>query len=213
MSDTDDQQGDGHVDPTAPPPQDPLATPPSPYPPTEPVPQAPSYDQPAYGQAPYDQPAYPQPTYGQPAVPPVPPAPGYGAQPGSNPYAPPAQPPAAYGHQPAYGQQPTHGQPAYGQPYAGTYVRPTNNGSGLALTIVSAVSVAFCGGLLVIPALIFGIVSLTKQSSDPEGSRRMSRNGWWAYGIGVAVSLVAVIAAIAFFVASESSGSVTYDGY
>jgi hypothetical protein len=242
MSDTDDQRGQGHEDPTAPPAQDPLSAPPSPYQPTEPIPQTPSSDppahgrpgdeqptdQPAYGRPAYGQPSYGQPSYGQPSygqqaapeqqpwgLPPTPPVPPTGptqaTQPGADPYA---QPTAAYG-QPygqSYGQ--SYGQPpAYAQPFPGTYTQPANNGSALALTIVSAVSVVMCGGLLVIPALIFGIVGLTKQSSDPEGSRRMSRYGWWAFGIGVVVSILLVVGLFAFLIAAEGSGSFSYDGY
>ena len=38
------------------------------------------------------------------------------------------------------------------------------------------------------PALIFGIVGLSKQSTDPEGSARMTRYGWIAFGVGLLVA-------------------------
>ena len=102
-------------------------------------------------------------------------------------------------------------------PNAFRYASTPSNNSALVLTILSGVSVVLCGGLFVIPALIFGIVGLTKQSSDPAASDVATRRGWWAFGIGVAVSVLLVIVIVVFFVATASNidGSYepSYDGY
>ena len=65
--------------------------------------------------------------------------------------------------------------------------------------------------MLVIPALILGIIGLTKQNDDPEGSSRMTRYGWWAYAGGVVVTIIAAIAFVGFIIAASSSSS--YSGY
>lgn len=173
----------GDPEPTAPLPVPGPPAAPSPYPPP---PAAPTYvEQPPFGQPPYGQPPYPsnEPApYGQP---------GYG------------QPP--YG-QPGYGQLP-YGQPGYGPPAfappPGTYgTPPQQNGAAVALTVVSGIGTALCC-LLSLPALVLGIVALTKQSTDPEGSRRFTRYGWIALGIGVAVSVLVVVL---LFIVGASGG-------
>ena len=106
----------------------------------------------------------------------------------------------------------------YASPYASApspYGAPPRNTSALVLTIVSGVSILFCAGLLAIPALVFGIIGLTKQSTDPEGSARSARMGWWAYVIGIVVTVLAAVAIIALFVAgaSTSSSGPDFGGY
>lgn len=230
MSDTDDRRDEGYSDPTAPAPDESSSTPPTteiPLAPLSqptdqtpdagappwPVPPPPSPQQPAAGEPyPYGQPAASgdQPPYGQP--------PAYGDQP---PYG---QPPAygeppAYGGQPAYPPPPAYGQqPGYGyspSPYAapGPYGQvPQRNGSALALTIVSAITTLGCC-LFTAPALILGIIALTRQSTDPESSARMARYGWIAFGVAIVLSIVAV----AVFFAVASTGTFddpgTFDGY
>ena len=221
MSNTEDQgrgqEPEHFTDPTAPAGDAPLTPPyaappagdaaaPSPYP-TE------AQQPPAYGQAqPYGQDPYAQqpPAYGQ-------------AQPyGQDPYA---QQPPAYGQAQPYGQDPYAQQPpAYGQaqpygqdPYAQqppAYGAPQRNGSALTLTILSGISILCCGGLLTIPALIFGIIGLTKQSTDPAESARMTRFGWIAFAIGIVVSVVIGGILLAVIIGSgEWSTSATYGGY
>ena len=140
-----------------------------------------------YGGGSYSPPGYPQAPYGQGAGAPPPPVPGAGG-------------PGTY---PAASQPPPTGYPGYQQ-------QQPNTGA-LVLTIVSGATLLFCGGLLVIPALIFGILGLTRQGSDPESSRRMTRYGWWAYVAGVVVSIIAVIVVVVVIIASSSSGS--FSGY
>ena len=172
--------------------------PPSPYDAQQPPAYGPP---PAYGQQtdPYAQP----PAYGAQARPYAQP-PAYGSQP--TPYGQPSSPygqqPDPYGAPPAYGQP----QPGYGPgPYAAA---PQTNGSALALTIISAIGALSCC-LITLPSLIFGIIALSKQSSDPVQSAKMAKYGWIAFGICVAL---AVLAAIGFF-AAGSAGWFDDGGY
>jgi hypothetical protein len=222
MSNTDDQgRDDGFRDPTAPS-MDSAGTEGS-----EPTPdQQPPWTSPT---APADPSSYPPPGQDQTGVP----GQGY---PAGQPYG--QQPPSQsqYG-QDQYGQQPYgSGYPPYGQgaastygmqgsagagypapyqppPYGGApgYGPRRQNSSALALTIVSGATLLFCGGLLVIPALIFGIIALTKQNHDPAGSSRMSRWGWWAYAAGVVVTIIVAITIFAIIIAASESSS--YSGY
>ncbi len=231
MSSTDDQgQGqDPFNDPTAPAPDAPLtppyaggpsagAEPPNPYPTQPPTPRQEPYGQhgeygapPAYGQQPYGEALeYGQPSpYGQ-AQPPA-----YGQQPyGEGP---------AYGQPSPYGQAqpPTYGQPpAYGSPLPGPYASgpgaygvEQRNTSALTLTILSGISILCCGGIFSIPALVFGIIALTKQTTDPTESRRMTKFGWIAFAVGVAILVVVAGIFIAIAVAGGFDTSSTYEGY
>ncbi|MEO5608697.1 MAG: hypothetical protein ABIQ61_06450, partial [Ornithinibacter sp.] len=213
MSSTDDggQGQDPFNDPTAPAPEAPLtppyaggpaagAEPPSPYPTQPPAQgQQPYGEPPAYGQQPYGQtqpPPYGQQPYGQTQPPP------YGQQPYSQ-----TQPPP-------YGQQP-YGSPIPG-PYApgpGAYGVEQRNASALTLTILSAISILCCGGIFSIPALVFGIIALTKQTTDPSESRRMTKFGWIAFAVGVAILVVVAGIVIAIAVAGGFDTSSTYEGY
>ena len=65
--------------------------------------------------------------------------------------------------------------------------------------------------LFCLPSLILGIVALSRQSTDPASSARLTRYGW----IGLGIALVLGVIAIAGFVALAASGtfddSSTYD--
>jgi hypothetical protein len=155
-------------------------------------------------------PAY---AYGQRPAAPHEPAP---TPPQSNPYA--QQPPVQqYGQQ--YGPPPVHqygqpqvhqygqpqvqqyGQPQvqqYGQPQAPAYRQPygtgapsRTNGSAITLTVLSALSILSCIAFPAIASLVLGIIALTKNSTDPEASRRMSNIGWIVFGVswGLAAAL------------------------
>ncbi len=170
----DQVSGSDFSDPTAPVWVDPTAA--VPAPPTPPGQAYPDGQQPA---------AAPQ------AVPPSPP-------PVNNPYA---QQAPTYGQQypaPPYGQQP----PGYGQQYYATGA-PTvpSNTSAIILTIVSGLAtMTTC--VIGIPSLIFGIMALTSNSTDPVGSRKKSRTGWIVLavnaGVVVLLAIIAVIGLIAF---------------
>ncbi|MGL5816734.1 MAG: hypothetical protein ACRCYR_04165, partial [Phycicoccus sp.] len=84
------------------------------------------------------------------------------------------------------------------------------NGSALAVTITSGVLLVLCCGVYAIPAGIFGIVGLTRQSTDPEGATRMARYGWIALGIGVAVAVLFFVGFFALGLAGELDSN-TYD--
>lgn len=165
-------------DPTAPVWADPTAPMPAPDPPGA----NPDY-QPA---------AHPQDT---PAAPP----------PVSNPYA--QQPPVQSHGQPAgpYGQQqPGQPYPAYGQEFYPGGPPAETNASAIVLTVVSALAMmgtCFIG----IPSLIFGIMALTSNRTDPVGSRKKSRTGWIIFAINAAVVVVlGVIFGIVLFAMSSN---------
>ena len=86
------------------------------------------------------------------------------------------------------------------------------NTSALVLTIVSGVSVLFCGGLLAIPSVVLGVLGLVRQNSDPVSSRKMTRWGWWAFGIGIVLSIILIVAFFAFVIAADS-GTSSYDTF
>lgn len=205
MNDSTEQggTGEGFQDPTAPtwgtpeptqpiPSPEPPVTPPSPY--AAPAPYAaPQPPELPAAPAPYGQPPYEQPSYGQ---------------------APYGQPP--YGQAP-YGQAP-YGQTPYGQAYGQSpyppppvpYGAPQQNSGALTLTIVSAIATVTCC-LLCAPSLIFGIVALSKQSTDPQASARMTRYGWIAFGISLAIGVVLAVAFVAFGSIGAFEGSTTSD--
>ena len=72
------------------------------------------------------------------------------------------------------------------------------------LTILSGIITVSCCIPGIVP-LILGIMALTKQSTDPEASRRLSRWGWIAFAIGIVLVVIAVVAFIALGVAGAWS--------
>lgn len=228
------EDADEFRDPTAPPPlPDPpdgpahtqpsgVGTPP-PFPPPgaaqPPRYEQPTYTQPTYGLPPYDQPpptpygAPPAGTpYGTPPAAPAPPPGGSGqtppAPPAGNPYGSPAgpPPPTPYGA-PAPGQYP------YTAPPVG-YGPPRSNTSAIILTVASGIALVACCGIFQLPALVLGIIALTRQTTDPAGSARMARRGWIAFGIGIGVMALLVLGYIALGVGGAFSGTVyPYGGF
>jgi hypothetical protein len=182
--------------------------------PTAPMPAAPPLPPTPPGAAnPWDKhPAQPQPPAGQPESNPYaqqPPAQPYGQQPPAQPYGQPepGQQYPAYGQQQPYGQpQPGQQYPAYGQPPYATGPHSETNASAIVLTIVSALTMlSTC--VIGIPSLIFGIMALTSNSTDPVGSRKKSRTGWIIFAVNAGVFVVLAICAVAFFIASGSDPS------
>ena len=109
--------------------------------------------------------------YGQPSnqyAPPQPtqPLPPYGQQP--------SQPYPAYGQQ-APGQQYGQPDPGYGTQTYGTGAPGETNASAIVLTILSFFTLC---NPLTLASLVFGIIALTKSSTDPAGSRQMTKIGW-----------------------------------
>ncbi len=132
----------------------------------------------------------------------------------SNPYA--QQPPTDPYDQSQYGQpagqygQPQYGQqyPAYGQsPYATGATAPSNT-SAIILTIVSGVSMLSSVFLVGIPSLIFGIMALTSNTTDPVGSRKKARTGWIIFAVNAGVvALLVIIAVIALVILGTSTSN------
>jgi hypothetical protein len=144
------------------------------------------------------------PTHGQqpPANPPLAPP---SSPPLSNPYAqqPPAQP---YGQHADQYAQPWPGQqyPAYGQQSYTTGPPTPTNTSALVLTILSALSLC---NFLTVASLVLGILALTKSSTDPQGSRRLTRIGWIVFAVVWVLVIMGVIGAILLGVLSSSTSS------
>lgn len=161
-----------------------------------------------------------------PLVPPAPPGAAYAygqqstapqatppaARPVSNPYA--QQPPA-----PPYAQQPpappyAQPYPAYGQQYyaTGAPTAPSNT-SAIILTIVSGVSMLGTAFVVGIPSLIFGIMALTSNTTDPVGSRKKAKTGWIIFAVNVCLLILLIVGAIALFVVSGTSSTSSNSGY
>jgi len=183
--------------------------------PTAPIPAMPAGEVPS---------AWVQDTPGVPMVPPAPPGVSspYGQQPAapratppvSNPYAqqPPAPPYVTPSSNP-YGQQ--YPAPPYGQQYyaAGAAAVPSNT-SAIVLTIVSGVSMLGTAFFVGIPSLIFGIMALTSNTTDPVGSRKKAKTGWIIFAVNAGVIALAVVAIVAIVFATSDGGSSNFDsGY
>jgi len=117
---------------------------------------------------------------------------------------------------PSYGQPsaPSYGQPsapAYGVPPVYAAMPARQNTSALVLTIISALLTFSCYFTLAgLPSLILGIMALTKQNTDFEGSRRLSKIGWIVMAVVSALTILAIILFVVGVIASSSSSS-TYD--
>jgi len=63
-----------------------------------------------------------------------------------------------------------------------------------------------CGGtfLASIPGLVMGIMGITKHSTDPAGSARITKIGWIVFGALLALSILAFVGLL---VAGFSTGS------
>ncbi|MHB8274821.1 MAG: hypothetical protein ACYDC9_08665, partial [Dermatophilaceae bacterium] len=115
---------------------------------------------------------------------------------------------------PAYGQPNPYGQqyPAYGQqPYATGATTAPSNTSAIVLTILSGVSMLF-GNILTVGSLVFGIMALTSNSTDPVGSRKKTKTGWIVFAVVWAVGIVGAIAAIILFVGLARTGGMPSSG-
>lgn len=184
-------------DPTAPVWADPTA--PIPTPPTPPSASRPEDEQPAAG-----------PPSTPPAAPPL-----------SNPYAQqPAQPsggqppPPPYGQQQPgqpSGQQPGAQYPAYGQQTYATGAPTETNGSAIVLTILSGIFMLSTCFTVGIPSLIFGIMALTSNSTDPAGARKKTRTGWIIFGVNFGIVVLLAIVAFGLLIATGNNFSNSSD--
>lgn len=155
-----------------------------------------------------------------PEVPLVPPAPPGAAYPyGQQPTAPQATPPALPPVSNPYAQQPpaqpyAQPYPAYGQQYyaTGAPTAPSNT-SAIILTIVSGVSMLSTAFFVGIPSLIFGIMALTSNNTDPVGSRKKAKTGWIIYAVNAVVVVLLAFAAIALLLIGGMSSVNMNSGY
>ena len=106
----------------------------------------------------------------------------------------------------AYPPPPPSAYPQYGVPPVGYAAPQQTNVSGLVLTIISGLLVFSCYFTLIgLPSFIIGIIAMTKQNTDWEGSRRLARIGWIVLGSLFALAILAVIAFIVIGVATDTS--------
>lgn len=120
--------------------------------------------------------------------------------------------PAAYGapYGPPGGVQNPYARNPHAQ--APTFQQPTGSGtntSAIVLLVLSALMTLTCL-LTQIPALIMAIVALSKNTNDPQGSRRLTRYGWIAFGVGLVIAVIVIVGIIALIATTSSSSS---DGY
>lgn len=138
----------------------------------------------------------------------------------ADPYVP-NRPPRQEDH-PPYGQAP-YGQSPYGQPPLGQnpygqmpapgqvpppYLYappPPPNASAIVLTVLSALAVmtGYCC-IIGIGPLVFGILGITQNSTDPESAARMTKYGWITFGVMTALIFVAAAVLIAIGVAADA---------
>jgi hypothetical protein len=193
-------------DPTAPVWADP--TTPIPAPPAPPSAVTPQDDESAT--TPGEQPTPPPPPpLGNPYAQQPAQAPGqpYGQQQPSQPYG--QQPGQPYGQQSPpqpYGQeQPGAQYPAYGQQPYPTGPKSEANASAIVLTIVSGIIMFSTCFTIGIPSLIFGIMGLTSNNADPEGSRKKAKTGWIIFAVNVGVVVLLGIVAFGLLIATGTN--------
>jgi hypothetical protein len=188
------------ADPTAPMPSDPHVPSEPPVPPGAFTPQSGQetagspYGQPPAGapsSPPFNNPYAQQPPVEQP----------YGQQPPVEPYGQPQQP---YGVQQPYGQAQSGQQyGAYGQQQYATGPPTQTNGSAIALTIVSVLSLC---NFFTVASLVLGIIALTRTSTDPESSRRLTKIGWIVFAVSWGLVILGVVASIIVSLTTAGSG-------
>jgi hypothetical protein len=71
------------------------------------------------------------------------------------------------------------------------------NGSAIALTLLSFLSLLVCN-ILAIASGVIGIVALTKNTTDPQGSRRLTKTGWIVFASVWALAIVSLLAVFRF---------------
>jgi cytochrome c biogenesis protein CcdA len=85
--------------------------------------------------------------------------------------------------------------PGYGLQSYETGAPTESNVSAIVLTILSFLSLC---NLLTLGSLALGIIALAKRSTDPEGSRRLTRIGWIVFAVVWALVIVGIVAFIIF---------------
>jgi Domain of unknown function (DUF4190) len=163
----------------------------------QPVP--PPYGAPGYGTPPSPPPPSGPPPSGPPAYGPPPQAPAYGSPPG-NPYATP---------QPGAVPPPPFGQPATQpmQPYGYVGQGFPDNKLGVWALVLGILSVACCGLLSGIPAIIIGVQARQRTAAGTANNGGMGTAGIVLGAIGTALSVIGLIVYAFVFAAAVRSGS------
>ena len=90
-------------------------------------------------------------------------------------------------------------------PYA--YPRPAQqpNSSAIVLTVISGVATltGLCCYLSIVP-LVFGILGIVQQDSDPDRAAQMTKYGWISFAVIAVLAVIGLAAFIALIIASES---------
>ena len=124
---------------------------------------------------------------------------------------PPEQPAGGQQPVPPYPQQPAaYGQPPYsgyaGGGYAGSpAVGPPVPASTVVLLVISGLLTLSCYGTVIgLAPLVLSIIAMTRYKQEPARARQLTRIGWIVLAAVGVVVVLAVIAAIVFFVAIQS---------
>lgn len=138
-----------------------------------------------------------------PPAPPVPPAPSV-----------PEAPAAATPPPPAYGTPappPPPAAPGYGAPPvpAGYGYAAPNNGSGTAALILGIISIACCGLLAGIPAIILGKKGMALADSGQANNRGVAQAGYILGIIGTILSVLGLIAWVFLLATGKATTSTT----
>lgn len=131
----------------------------------------------------------------------------------SDPYLPPSdaprRPPAHDpGRPPAYPSlTPIESSPQPFPPPYGYGPRPPTPTNSSAVVLVVLSSVAMFTGYccyIGIPGLIFGILGITQQTTDPTSAARMTKYGWISFGSLVGLTLLAIALFLGLVFVTES---------
>jgi len=80
------------------------------------------------------------------------------------------------------------------------------------LTILSAIVMLSTCFIIGTPSLVFGIMALTSNSTDPLGSRKKAKTGWIILAINFGVVVLIAVAGLALL-AANSTGSSSGSSY
>jgi len=105
--------------------------------------------------------------------------------------------------------QPAQQYPTYvHQPYT-TSPHTEASSSAIVLTVLSGIVMLSTCFIIGIPSLIFGIIALTSNRTDPAGSRKQAKTGWILLAVNFGVVVLLVIAGFAVLISRSSTPSNT----
>ena len=73
------------------------------------------------------------------------------------------------------------------------------------LTILSGITMLSTCFIVGIPSLVFGIMALSSNALDPDGSRKKAKTGWIIFGINVGVVVLLAIAGVVLLAATGNN--------